>query len=448
MESREKKIDQNFESSKFTDLIYETKEIGILEGLSSAQENLRAKHKMISAMQNIKTEARDNIILLEKHSKLYIFKKEKAIFTIETSSRGQDQIGVIFPSGKIDIFNPTSSQEESENSRRNTYNLDTSCIGVSIPKNSTIINIISITLHDAVKNIIELKRNIERSQRTLALTEDDRTAVESRIEVLKKRLENLSTENKNSEKNLHQIQTLLIEKEREITEAETNKQRAIEERLALDSSLESIKVSIESEKKNKEIAESDLNAVKIELTNAHNSMNKIKVEIIDLEQKKSLFDNELSGYSTEGKKQVKIYLSISAIILTILLIATVTTISSGLDLIRNSYDMDMLDILISRLPLTFGISLLISMCFALSYFMINQSIKVNSERMKFMQASIIAKDMWTASEAIAELTPQEREKLRQQAKIQLIAKIFEEGGKYKYDHKIIDALFDKLLKKE
>ncbi len=56
MESNENKIAQNFESSKFTDLVYETRVRGLLEELNSPQDRVREKNKILRAMQNIQTE--------------------------------------------------------------------------------------------------------------------------------------------------------------------------------------------------------------------------------------------------------------------------------------------------------------------------------------------------------------------------------------------------------
>ncbi|CAI3805895.1 hypothetical protein [Rheinheimera sp. MM224] len=436
------------ESSKLLDLAYETRTIGLLEALNSQVDVRKEKDKLNLALRRIRTENIEEITGLEKTEKVYIFKRIKTIIQINTESKNQEQITIIFASGKPEKISPTSSIETQNDTYINTYQLDTSCIGIAIPKQSTIINVQSINLAEMFKNTLNLRKEIESSNISIHQKKLDLESITRNIEAQTSRSGNLMKDQKNIEKNLKELHQLRIEKEEEIALAEDQKQRVTEERISLEKSLEIIRNEIETEKRNKETAEKTTNLTNNELAHLQDSLEKIKKEILELEQNKRFFDNELSGYTKEGKSQVSIYLIIAAITMATLFFATIFTISNGLDLIQNSTNMDMIDLLLSRAPLTIGISLVISMCFALTYFMINQSIKINSERMKFMQASIIAKDMWTASETVTDLSPFDREKLRQQAKIQLIARIFEENSQSKTDSKIMDALVERVLKKE
>lgn len=447
MEQSNERYESKIESDKFTDIAYETKIIGLLEGLNASKERVRSEQQITHALRHTLPDTLDKIRNIEKTSKVFIFKRLKTIISIETTSPRQDQISVIFPSGSIDSTSPTSSKEEGDSVYRNIYTLESSCIGISIPRNCEIQKITAVTLSEQIRNLTQIKNDFQRSKRNLSLVSSEKREIDLKIEIAQKRLSNLNLEIENSEKNLNHTNSISIEKENQILELENHRQRIIEEKTDLENSLEKIKSDIDNEKNKKDELEKIIKKFQDEINSNQISYQALASEINNLEQKKNLFDNELAGYSTEGKNQVKIYLLVSSITLTLLLVSTFTVINSGADLIRNSYGMDMIDILISRIPLTIGLSLIISMSFALSYFMIKQSISINLERMKFMQASIIAKDMWSSVEKPDELSTYEREKLRQQAKIQLIGKIFE-NNTFHLDSKYYESLIEKILKKE
>ncbi|MDP2717032.1 hypothetical protein [Rheinheimera sp.] len=428
------------------DIAYKSVKRGLLATLDrTSEQGKKDFERLKNAIRKfIQIDDFSNIYNLETSHNLVVFNKIYAVFSIDVLSHQHGKIFLIFPTGALKEVIPTYSSEEGDK-HLSTYKMEASVIGIAFPVRSEVREIVLTPLSDKVNNIYSLVKKEESTKARINLMVSEENKLRRDVELVQGRISTLKKESEELDKTLNYLQGQIEEKEGKVSVLDSQISALVKERGEQDKLLQEVKSEVDkAEKQNISMNESiDLN--KSTITGLEKSVSTLKQEITELSQQKSLFDNELSGFNAEGKSQSNIYIFISFIVLYLLTYSVCITIDRGLDFLDYPKDQNMLDILISRIPLTVGISLIISMCFGFAYFMINQAIKINSDRMKFIKASIIAKDMWIASEGVDELSAFEREKLRQQAKLQLISKIFHDvSGHKEQDTKLLDLLIETL----
>lgn len=426
---------------------YETKTYKSISESSSLSAKMY-KRKIGIILKDLNDDDLQKIKDLESRGKIYIFPKPVTIYSMEIIERSSDGIKVIFQSGALKEIQPNASERINPNEYKNTYDLDVNCRGFAVLIHSRVARLIAEETNDSIKNHRELRITAQKLETRIISLEDKEKSIKQNILVEEKRLENITEQLKSRQLQVEITTKKLLDDQDEISKIEAIKQDMIEETTQKDSQLKDLASQVELSKNHIKTATHEANEINEKILNLDERKKEIERDISTLTQQKNLFDNELVGYSTEGRETSKIYLLIAVITMGILFVATIVALYRGIELIELNTDQPMIDLFISRMPLSLSLCLIISMSFALTYFMIKQAITINTERMKFMQASIIAKDMWTASEINADLSSEERERLRQQAKIKLITKIFEESTSPQYDAKLFERVLDKLLSKE
>lgn len=429
------------------DIAYQSERKGLLAVLDrTSEQGKKDLERLKSSIRKFSQDADfSDILELEPTHDVIIFNKIYAVFSIELLASQHGKIFLIFPTGVLKEVLPTYSSEEGE-MHLSTYKMESSVIGIAFPNRSELRSIEMTPLSDKVKNISSLIKKEESTKARINLLISDEEKLIRDAGLTKGRISTLKKEAGELDKTLNYMQGQIAEKEAQVSALDSQISSLVKERGEQDKLLQEAKSEIDKVTRKSFSMNESIELSKSTISGLEKSVSNLKQEITELSQKKSLFDNELSGFNAEGRSQSNVYIFIAFIVLYLLTYSVVITIDRGLDFLNYPKDQDMLDLLISRIPLTVGISLIISMCFGFAYFLINQAIKINSDRMKFIKASIIAKDMWTASEGVDELSALEREKLRQQAKLQLISKIFNDvSDRREQDAKLFDLLFDKLM---
>lgn len=414
-------------------------------------ENIDEKKKFLDNIFKLqkKSDITHTILDLEKSNDVYIFKKPKLLHKITIKSHQPREMQIIHPSGTSSPISLTSSRSSDLNKKEYEieYQPETICIGFSISKDSEILNSLMIDVNEALKNSGNMLESVTLSEQQIKEQELLINKNNEKIQQQEEKTIKASNEIRLLQEHKNQLEKMLKEQEKTIQSLEKSKERLIKENDEIELRAITTRNSIEiTKEKNEELIKIALdkeNSISIltgDLTELNKEIEKLRIE-------KNQFDNELSGYSNEGARQSKAYYAIAFLIMIIISLITIYIITNGISFIENYHsnnNANIIELILSRIPLTIGISITLTFSFALTYIMIKNIIKINSDRMKFLQASIIAKDIYYATENTEGLTIQERERMRQEAKIKIISRIFENEQNSKIDSKIAERILDKL----
>lgn len=445
-----------FHDLRIADLKYQSELINLrnIEDRELLLKNKNEKEKFIQKtfeLQKTK-DITETIIELEKENTVFIFKKLSLLKKITTESSQSDNIYIIHPSGAFSTVSPMISSR-----RKNSFGIryeveyhpETICIGFAIKNNSETKAISILDIDETTKNGEEILKYMSVKENEIIRIEDKKQATQSELIALEEQANRLKSTLKFFKDQNTQNEKIIEEQNKTIAALEQARDRIAKENSETDLQSKKLRRINEEIKEQNDELEKRAAQTKTNILECDTERQSILAEIAKLKIEKSQFDNELSGYANEGAKQSKAYYAVTFLVMMLITIVTTHILFNGVEFIKEyntTNNANILELILSRVPLTVGVSIILTFSFTLIYIMIKNIIKINSDRMRFLQASIIAKDIYYATESTEGINIIEREKLRQEAKIKIISKIFESEQYSNVDTKIAEILIEKLTK--
>lgn len=147
-----------------------------------------------------------------------------------------------------------------------------------------------------------------------------------------------------------------------------------------------------------------------------------EVRLRNLQNDINLFPTEISGYVSQGAKNVTIYAWICAIPILVIVVITLRLIYNSEKLLDFdiSGDVNILNFLVSRLPYAVLSIAVLAICYTILNRLISEIIGINRRRQDLFKISIIATDVSYASQEGLGVSDEEAYNLRTQTKMELL----------------------------
>jgi hypothetical protein len=174
-----------------------------------------------------------------------------------------------------------------------------------------------------------------------------------------------------------------------------------------------------------------------------------EIELRNLENDINLFPSEISGYVTQGAKNVKTYVILSFIPSLIIAVLTWRLIENSEQIVHffnNDNSVNIFEFLISRTPYVLVSFAVIGVCYTFVHRLISEIININRRRQDLFKINIIATDVSFASASGLNLDESEKYILRTQIKMELMREHLRrhmgEGYKFAQRGSILGVLSD------
>lgn len=369
-----------------------------------------------------------------------VFKKPYLVSTIYCSSHlglnndKSSALRLISYKGTTKKIVPLISEKEQK------YVVDEVVWGVIMPNHSSLLSAKMLDLESFFKNESKLlgmakaHKNIISSVNSLK---------ESILEKFSKVNASLSEKNKMMHSSELQLQSLLNEKER--IESSIRKEQIISERIGKDINnatnelskiqnkvdsrfvrAEELQAQIKHQKDKLVIDKDESKKVSEQLIDSRQELNELQEQLIRAKADINVTTLDMKGFSEESKNQISNYfwLAITSIIFLAIIFGflyeNATTFS---DLFDANPTASAWNILLSRLPLITATALVIGTLSALLFYLVNNIISVNENKMNMLKASILAEQI-TGSLSKKDMTDEEIRDFKRNTKIELVMSVF------------------------
>jgi len=235
---------------------------------------------------------------------------------------------------------------------------------------------------------------------------------------------------------------------------ESNKEDKEAEVAELDNEIEQKKTDVSNiETQERELKDSidqkenQRNALNSDVAQCQRELRKLKEDI-------NLFPSEISGFVSQGARNILRYTVLAIIPLLLLAIYTWALFSGAADLTRiyaiPDYlpdDFDLLALILSRVPFALISIFVIHAAYKISKMFILEVIKINRQRLNLSKISIVAKDVSDASASGLGFSDDEIYELRTKLKMGLLKSHLSGYLDEDYDYDIDIGLWDKFLER-
>jgi Skp family chaperone for outer membrane proteins len=150
---------------------------------------------------------------------------------------------------------------------------------------------------------------------------------------------------------------------------------------------------------------------------------KAKSELKSLQDNINLFPSEIIGFVNQGSTNIKQYIAIALIPITVIVVMFVLLVKGAADLtvvVSKNPSINIEAMMISRVPYVLIATAIITACYKIARVFISEIMKINTQRLSLTKLSIIAKDVSSSAEFGLELQDSEIYKLRTDLKMQLL----------------------------
>ncbi|MBD9621902.1 hypothetical protein IB279_02980 [Ensifer sp. ENS06] len=156
---------------------------------------------------------------------------------------------------------------------------------------------------------------------------------------------------------------------------------------------------------------------------ANAQLSKLQAQLQELKANINLFPTELSGYVSQGTRNIRLYAALCVVPLAIIAAVTFRLFSNAenlLDAIHNLGNLSIFEFLISRIPYVAVSAAVLGVCYSLLRSLVSEIVAINRRRQELFKVSIIATDVSYASQDGMELSDEQRYDLRTQTKMELL----------------------------
>ncbi|OHV76671.1 hypothetical protein [Rhizobium sp. LCM 4573] len=206
---------------------------------------------------------------------------------------------------------------------------------------------------------------------------------------------------------------------------------------------ESVKRNVDSQVQD---ARQNLESLSSRSVNLANDIQEKEARLRSLQNDINLFPTEISGYVTQGAKNVKSYAWLCAIPLLVIVFVTWRLFSNSEKILDYSVfgDKPVLEFLLSRVPYVVISFAVLAVCYTLLNRLISEIIGINRRRQDLFKISIIATDVSYASQHGLEISDETAYNLRTETKMELLKEHLRQhiGDEFIYNPK--GSLFHKL----
>lgn len=152
-------------------------------------------------------------------------------------------------------------------------------------------------------------------------------------------------------------------------------------------------------------------------------LSKLQAQLQELKANINLFPTELSGYVSQGTRNIRLYAALCAVPLGIISVVTYRLFSNAenlLDAIHNLGTLTIFEFLLSRVPYVAVSAAVLGICYSLLKSLVSEIVAINRRRQELFKISIIATDVSYASQDGMDLSDEQRYDLRTQTKMELL----------------------------
>lgn len=152
-------------------------------------------------------------------------------------------------------------------------------------------------------------------------------------------------------------------------------------------------------------------------------LSKLQAQLQELKANINLFPTELSGYVSQGTRNIRLYTALCVVPLGIISAVTnrlFTNAENLLDAIHNLGDLSIFEFLASRVPYVAVSAAVLGICYSLLRSLVSEIVAINRRRQELFKISIIATDVSYASQDGMDLSDEQRYDLRTQTKMELL----------------------------
>ena len=170
---------------------------------------------------------------------------------------------------------------------------------------------------------------------------------------------------------------------------------------------------INSEIENKTVVRNSLNS---EITEKKSELKSLKDDI-------NMFPSEISGFVGQGTSTMWVYVGLSAIPITIILVMFVLLVKGAADLTTifiEKPDSSVYAIFLTRMPYVAIAGMVIAASYKICRVLLAEVIRINQQKLNLTKISIIAKDVSFASESEIDLNDEQKYHLRTKLKMELL----------------------------
>lgn len=275
-----------------------------------------------------------------------------------------------------------------------------------------------------------------------------------------------------SNKKLQQLDLEITQKESKISELDKKLLDLTSSVKTTNKLFDDLTINTDNLKKEKIDLESKLSTITNDIEQRKTQSEKLnknisneKEELVRLNNDKSLMAYELKEFVKEANRNIKIYLAIGIIPIILLIVLTIVLFygSSNLTMIdvnnlsvsidanstltnmKSQSNVNIVDILLSRLPFVLIIISIIIASYEISKIFIRKAINIQNQKMTFSKIGIISKDVSDTSFDGLEITDEEKYELRIKLKMDILKEYLKKDVDIEFDYKIENGLWKKFL---
>ena len=137
----------------------------------------------------------------------------------------------------------------------------------------------------------------------------------------------------------------------------------------------------------------------------------------------NLFPSELSDFVSQGSRDVKLYAALAFLPITVIVAMFAILVEGGVDLttrITGEENVNILAILVSRMPFVIVAVTIITACYYLARMFVLEMVRVNRQKLSLSKIGIIAKDISYATDHELELSEEEKQERRLRLKMDML----------------------------
>lgn len=225
-----------------------------------------------------------------------------------------------------------------------------------------------------------------------------------------------------SKSTLDELETSIDEKNKTITELSSQIEQLSKTRGDIDKKIE-VSRSVQSRARDEEQELRDrLSKLKSDINLSVKNISESESELKKLQDEINMFPAEISGYVSQGAKNIKLYTTISIIPILIICIITYRLFANAEGILNyepNNWK-NVFEFLISRTPYVIVSFAILAVCYTIINRLISEIIGINRRRQDLFKVSIIASDVAYASQHDIDIDPEEAYNLRNQTKMELL----------------------------
>ncbi|GEA61497.1 hypothetical protein [Vibrio comitans] len=184
-------------------------------------------------------------------------------------------------------------------------------------------------------------------------------------------------------------------------------------------------------------------SLKKDLANEINAVLAVKEELEKAKNDKNTTTLDSLGHSKETEEQLRGYYCYAALTFFCLVCMALYVYSNGQnlnDILPDLVDVNVWDILLSRLPLVAATTLIIGGLSGVFFYLVRQIVSLNTDKMAMLKAGILARQI-TESLDCGEMSEADKLKMQRNTKIELITQVFAKNENNQVQNKfIVDAL--------